>query len=185
MTGVGYGDNSAEYEKLWPADLHLIGKEILRFHTVYWPAFLMAAGEPLPKTVFAHGLWNFQGEKMSKSRGNIQFAQPIVRVLGVDALRYFLLREMVFGQDGNFSREALIHRYNSDLANGLGNLASRTLAMIERYFGGEVPPPSREGLSERDAPVSTTATAAIATVPECCEQLAFSRALEADRKSVV
>jgi methionyl-tRNA synthetase len=141
MSGIGYGDDELQFEKYWPADLHLIGKEILRFHAVYWPAFLMAAGEALPRTVFAHGWWTFQGEKMSKSRGNIQDAQPIARVLGADALRYFLLREMVFGQDGNFSREALVTRYNSDLANGLGNLASRTLAMIQQYCGGQVPAP--------------------------------------------
>ncbi len=174
MTGVGYGDNPEEFARLWPADLHLIGKEILRFHTVYWPAFLMAAGEPLPKTVFAHGLWNFLGEKMSKSRGNIQFAQPIARVLSADGLRYFLLREMVFGQDGNFSRDALIDRYNSDLANGLGNLASRTLKMVETYFAGAVPAPT----AGRDTPVSAAAAAAIATAVEQYEQLAFSRALE-------
>src|SRR5712692_7032184 len=139
MSGVGYGDDELQYERIWPADLHLIGKEILRFHAVYWPAFLMAADEPLPKSVVAHGWWTFQGEKMSKSIGNIRLAQPIAQVLGVDALRYFLLREMVFGQDGSFSYDALLTRYNSDLANGLGNFASRTLAMIEQYFHGEVP----------------------------------------------
>ena len=139
MSGVGYGDDEVQFEKLWPADMHLIGKEILRFHAVYWPAFLMAADEPLPKRVVAHGWWTFEGEKMSKSRGNIRLAQPIANVLGVDALRYFLLREMVFGQDGSFSYDALITRYNSDLANGLGNFASRTLAMIVQYFHGEVP----------------------------------------------
>ncbi len=140
MTGVGYGDDPEQFQKLWPADVHLIGKEILRFHTVYWPAFLMAAGEPLPRQVWAHGWWLFQDEKMSKSRGNIQYPQPIARVLGVDALRYFLLRDMVFGQDGSFSRSALVERYNSDLANGLGNLSNRTLTMIDRYFGGVIPP---------------------------------------------
>ncbi len=179
MTGVGYGDDPAEYERLWPADVHLVGKEILRFHAVYWPAFLMAAEEPLPKTVFAHGLWNFLGEKMSKSRGNIQFPQPIVRVLGADALRYFLLREMVFGQDGNFSREALVERYNSDLANGLGNFASRTLAMMEKYFGGKVPSPSAG--SDRAIRDETLATRAIADIQDCqslYDAFAFSRALE-------
>ncbi len=178
MTGVGYGDDPAEYERFWPADLHLVGKEILRFHAVYWPAFLMAAEEPLPKTVFAHGLWNFLGEKMSKSRGNVQFPQPIVRVLGADALRYFLLREMVFGQDGNFSREALVERYNSDLANGLGNLVSRTLAMVERYFAGEVPVPAGKTSAADDA-VKNKAAEAISATAEHYDQLAFSRALEA------
>jgi methionyl-tRNA synthetase len=139
LTGIGFADNPKEYARLWPADLHLVGKEILRFHAVFWPAFLMAAGEPLPKQLFAHGWWLFDQEKMSKSRGNVRRPQPIAAVLGIDALRYFLLREMVFGQDGNFSYDALITRYNADLANGLGNLASRVLTMIERNLGGVVP----------------------------------------------
>ncbi len=119
--------SAVDGEDRWPADLHLIGKEILRFHAVYWPAFLMAAGWPLPKRIFAHGWLLFENDKMSKSRGNIVRPSPIVDVMGVDALRYFLLREIVFGQDGSFSFDALVGRYNSDLANGLGNLASRTL----------------------------------------------------------
>src|SRR2546421_6263219 len=131
--------SAVEGENLWPADLHLIGKEILRFHAVYWPAFLMAAGWPLPKHVFAHGWLLFEQDKMSKSRGNIVRPAPIVDVMGVDALRYFLLREIVFGQDGSFSFDALVGRYNSDLANGLGNLASRTLSMIQQYRGGVIP----------------------------------------------
>jgi methionyl-tRNA synthetase len=143
MSGIGYAsddkDRAAQYEKYWPADLHMIGKEIIRFHAVYWPAFLMAAGLPLPKQIFAHGWLLFEQEKMSKSKGNVAYPEPIVKALGNDALRYYLLRETVFGQDGNFSREALVTRYNADLANGLGNLASRTLTMIENYFGGIVP----------------------------------------------
>ena len=131
-------------EDLWPADLHLIGKEIVRFHAIYWPAFLMAAGLPLPKRIFAHGWLLFENDKMSKSRGNIVRATPIHKVLGTDALRYFLLREVVFGQDGSFSYDALVGRYNSDLANGLGNLASRTLAMINQYRGGVVPAVGRQ-----------------------------------------
>src|SRR5579862_4329898 len=131
--------SAVEGEGLWPADLHLIGKEILRFHAVYWPAFLWAADLPLPKKLFAHGWLLFENDKMSKSRGNIVRATPIHKVLGTDALRYFLLREVVFGQDGSFSYDALVGRYNSDLANGLGNLASRTLTMINQYRGGEVP----------------------------------------------
>jgi len=175
MTGVGYPDEP-EWERLWPADLHLIGKEILRFHAVYWPAFLMGAGEPVPKTVFAHGWWLFEQEKMSKSRGNIQLPQPIVRVLGVDALRYFMLREMVFGQDGNFSREALVERYNSDLANGLGNLASRTLAMIERYFGGVVPAGSDQTGSKTS--LRAVATGVKAAFDRGFENYDFSGALQ-------
>ncbi len=148
MSGIGYGEGekgSAEFQKYWPADLHMIGKEIIRFHAVYWPAFLMAAELPLPKQIFAHGWLLFEQEKMSKSKGNVAYPEPIVKVLGNDALRYYLLRETVFGQDGNFSREALITRYNADLANGLGNLASRVLTMIENYCGGVVPRPCVEG----------------------------------------
>src|ERR1700722_7274511 len=143
MSGIGYAsDDVGQQEKFkafWPAQLHMIGKEIIRFHAVYWPAFLMAADLPLPKQIFAHGWLLFEQEKMSKSKGNVAYAEPIVKTLGNDALRYYLLREVVFGQDGNFSREALITRYNADLANGLGNLASRTLTMISNYCGGKVP----------------------------------------------
>ncbi len=125
--------------RYWPADVHMIGKEIIRFHAVYWPAFLMAAELPLPKRIHAHGWLLFEQEKMSKSKGNVAYPEPIVKVLGNDALRYYLLRETVFGQDGNFSREALLTRYEADLVSGLGNLASRVLAMIENYFGGLIP----------------------------------------------
>jgi methionyl-tRNA synthetase len=131
--------SAVEGKGLWPADLHLIGKEIVRFHAIYWPAFLWAAGLELPKRIFAHGWLLFENDKMSKSRGNIVRPDPIRQVMGADALRYFLLREVVFGQDGSFSYDALVGRYNSDLANGLGNLASRTLAMIQQYRGGVVP----------------------------------------------
>jgi methionyl-tRNA synthetase len=158
MSGIGYAsENAARQEKFkafWPAQLHMIGKEIIRFHAVYWPAFLMAAELPLPKQIFAHGWLLFEQEKMSKSKGNVAYAEPIVKTLGNDALRYYLLREVIFGQDGNFSREALITRYNADLANGLGNLASRTLTMIERYFQGTVPaveaPPESDVWSKSD-----------------------------------
>ncbi len=121
---------------LWPADLHLIGKDILRFHAIYWPAFLMAADLPLPKQVFAHGWILVEESKMSKSRGNVVRPSPIAEVVGTDALRYFLMREITFGQDGSFSYDALIERYNADLANGLGNLASRTLTMIQPISRG-------------------------------------------------
>src|ERR1700683_3131746 len=135
-------------EELWPADLHLIGKEILRFHAVFWPAFLMGADLPLPKKIFAHGWLLFEESKMSKSRGNIVRSEPIRQVMGADALRYFLLREVVFGQDGSFSYDALIGRYNSELANGLGNLVSRTLTMIGQYRGGVMPSGSNVMLEE-------------------------------------
>jgi methionyl-tRNA synthetase len=153
LTGIGYaqGDQGSEtFQKYWRNDssgevLHMIGKDILRFHAIYWPAFLMAARLPLPKTVFAHGWIYYEQDKMSKSKGNVVYPEPIVDALnsfgapGNDALRYYLLREAPFGQDMSFSYEGLIQRYNSDLANGLGNLASRTLAMILRYCGGRVP----------------------------------------------
>jgi methionyl-tRNA synthetase len=166
------------YEKVgyWPADLHLVGKEIIRFHAVYWPAFLMAAGLPIPKQVWAHGWLLMDSAKMSKSLGNVVRPRPIVHVLGMDALRYYLLRETVFGQDGNFSYDALVQRYNSDLANGLGNLASRTAAMIEKNCGGKVP---KAGVLEpHDKALAQEAQAAIGEVMEHYEKLEFSRGLE-------
>jgi methionyl-tRNA synthetase len=165
--------SAVEGENLWPADLHLIGKEIVRFHAIYWPAFLMAAGLPLPKRIFAHGWLLFEESKMSKSRGNIVRADPIRQVMGTDALRYFLLREIVFGQDGGFSYDALVGRYNSDLANGLGNLASRTLTMIHQYCGGAVTARSTEGAIPQVA--RQTIEAAIAAF----EEFEFSKGLEA------
>jgi methionyl-tRNA synthetase len=140
-------EGNDKFNRFWPANLHMIGKEIIRFHAVYWPAFLVAAELPLPEKIFAHGWLLFEQEKMSKSKGNVAYPEPIVKTLGNDALRYYLLRETVFGQDGNFSREALITRYNADLANGLGNLASRTLAMINNYRGAIVPESPSSGES--------------------------------------
>jgi methionyl-tRNA synthetase len=143
ITALGYGSDSpadqARFQKFWPADMHLIGKEISRFHCVYWPAFLMAAGIPPPRSVRANGWLLFDQGKMSKSRGNIVRAETVEEVLGADALRYFLLREIPFGQDGNFSFDALVQRYNGDLANGYGNLVSRVVNMVHKYFGGVVP----------------------------------------------
>jgi methionyl-tRNA synthetase len=174
ITAVGYGDDSpegvAKFERYWPADLHLVGKEITRFHCVYWPAFLMAAGLPLPKSITANGWLLFEESKMSKSRGNIVRAETIVEVLGSDALRYFLMREIPFGQDGSFSFDALVQRYNSDLANGYGNLVSRVLAMITQYRGGVVPAPAGVYFSD-----STEWLAMLAEHFERCE---FSRVLE-------
>jgi methionyl-tRNA synthetase len=143
ITALGYGsDDREKLGRYWPADAHVMSKEIVRFHCVYWPAFLMAAEVALPKSVIVHGWLLFEDSKMSKSRGNIVRAQSVIDVLGNDALRYFLLREVVFGQDGSFSFDALLQRYNADLANDLGNLASRTLTMIGKYFGGQLPYPS-------------------------------------------
>ena len=156
ITALGYGSDDpaeqARFEKFWPADMHLIGKEISRFHCVYWPAFLMAAGLPLPRSVKANGWLLFDQGKMSKSRGNIVRAETVQAILGADALRYFLLREIPFGQDGSFSFDALVQRYNGDLANGYGNLVSRVVNMMHKYFGGVVPevPAKTEGIPTPD-----------------------------------
>jgi methionyl-tRNA synthetase len=179
MSGIGFVDgekDSAEFKKYWPADIHAMGKEIIRFHAVYWPAFLMAAGIELPKQIVAHGWLLFEQEKMSKSKGNVAYPEPIVRVLGNDALRYYLLRETVFGQDGNFSREALITRYNADLANGLGNLASRLLTMIDKYFDGRIP-----GLGESDEASAAGwlgVSEKIRNVLKAYDEFQFARAIE-------
>lgn len=175
LTAVGGPD----YEKrgYWPADLHLVGKDIIRFHTVYWPAFLMAAMLPLPKQVWAHGWFLMDATKMSKSKGNVVLPRPIVNMLGMDGLRYFLLREVVFGQDGNFSYDALVTRYNSDLANGLGNLASRTAALIEKNCGGKIPKP--EAFLPQDEVLAKETQNAIGEVLERYDKYEFARALEA------
>lgn len=138
LTAIGYDWNLELYEKFWPADVHFIGKDILRFHAIFWPAFLMASGFPLPKTVFGHGWWLKDDTKMSKSKGNVLDPHVILKTFGSDPLRYFFLREIPIGLDGNFSHEAFLHRVNSDLANDLGNLVQRTLTMIFNYFGGRI-----------------------------------------------
>jgi methionyl-tRNA synthetase len=141
VTALGFAREGDLYRKFWPADVHLVGKDILRFHAVYWPAFLMAAGLPLPKRVVAHGWWLRDAGKMSKSRGNVVEPNSLLDDFGVDAVRYFLMREMAFGQDASYSDEALIDRSNADLANDLGNLASRTLKLVETLCGGTIPDP--------------------------------------------
>jgi len=187
ITALGYGSDDpkdiARFEKYWPADLHIVGKEITRFHCVYWPAFLMAAGLPLPKSVVAHGWLLFEESKMSKSRGNIVRAETILDVLGADALRYFLLREVVFGQDGSFSFDALVQRYNSDLANGYGNLVSRTLTMIGKYFDGVVPEAAKPkeqnpGFEDPSSFDTNPVTTAIKNSNQKFEDLDFSGALK-------
>jgi methionyl-tRNA synthetase len=181
ITALGYGsdapEDKARFEKFWPADLHLVGKEITRFHCVYWPAFLMAAGIPLPRSVRANGWLLFDQGKMSKSRGNVVRAETVLEVLGADALRYFLLREIPFGQDGSFSFDALVQRYNGDLANGYGNLVSRVVNMVHKYFGGVVPEAGVETAAETALRESAEKT--IAEFGPAFDELNFSEALKA------
>jgi methionyl-tRNA synthetase len=181
ITALGYGSDDpagqARFKKFWPADMHLIGKEISRFHCVYWPAFLMAAGLPTPRSVKANGWLLFDQGKMSKSKGNIVRAETVHAVLGSDALRYFLLREIPFGQDGSFSFDALVQRYNGDLANGYGNLVSRVVNMVHKYFGGVVPEAGAETAAE--ASLRASAVNAIAAFGPLFDELNFSEALKA------
>ncbi|HEY2470345.1 MAG TPA: methionine--tRNA ligase [Terracidiphilus sp.] len=180
ITALGYGSDDpadqARFEKFWPADIHLIGKEISRFHCVYWPAFLMAAGLPVPHSVKANGWLLFDQGKMSKSRGNIVRADTVREVLGTDALRYFLLREIPFGQDGNFSFDALVQRYNGDLANGYGNLVSRVVNMVHKYCSGVVPESGPE--TQAEATLRESVTRTIAGFGPAFEDLNFSEALK-------
>jgi len=176
VTGIGYDWNTERFGKFWPADVHLVGKDILRFHAVYWPAFLMASGLPLPRTVFGHGWWLKDDTKMSKSKGNVLDPHVLLKVFGPDPLRYFLLREIPLGQDGNFSHEAFLHRVNSDLANDFGNLVQRTLTMIGNYFGGEITGAAEETVE--DARIRTDFEELKGRVFDHYDACALNRALE-------
>lgn len=177
ITGVGYPDGGEKFDTFWPADIHMVGKDILRFHAVFWPAFLMSAGVPPPLGVFAHGWWTVEGQKMSKSLGNVVDPYEMVETYGSDAFRYFLLREVPFGLDGDFSKKALVHRINSDLANDFGNLLNRALGMLGKYFGGTVPVPSPAG--EEDLSLMALAGEVRNSVDAAMEEVEFHRALMA------
>jgi methionyl-tRNA synthetase len=179
LTGVGFPGDPATCQRFWPCDVHVIGKDILRFHAVYWPTFLLSAGIPLPRKVFAHGWWTVEGKKMSKSLGNVVDPGAMAEEYGVDAFRYFVLREVPFGLDGDFSRDALVHRINSDLANDLGNLVSRVLAMLGKYRGGVVPRVASFGHEGADEELREKLDAVCGEVADAMEELAFHKALTA------
>ena len=180
ITGIGYdvdGNHGENYKKYWPADLHLIGKDILRFHTIYWPIFLMALGEPLPKQVFGHP-WLLMGDgKMSKSKGNVIYADDLARLFGVDAVRYFVLHEMPFDNDGQITWELVAERFNTELANVLGNLVSRTIAMIDKYFGGTVQKSLTENEQDPDAEFKATVSSVAAKVVAKADELRIADAI--------
>ena len=180
ITGLGYdvdGNHGDGYKKYWPADLHLIGKDILRFHTIYWPIFLMALGEPLPKQVFGHP-WLLQGDgKMSKSKGNVIYADDLARLFGVDAVRYFVLHEMPFDNDGSITWELVAERFNTDLANVLGNLVSRTIAMIDKYFGGTVVQSLPQNEEDPDGEFKATVTGTVQKVQAKADELRIADAI--------
>ncbi len=180
ITALGFdvdGNHGENYKKYWPADLHLIGKDILRFHTIYWPIFLMALGEPLPKQIFGHP-WLLQGDgKMSKSKGNVIYADDLIRLFGVDAVRYFVLHEMPFDNDGSITWELVTERFNTELANVLGNLVSRTIAMIDKYFGGTVTKSLTENEQDPDAEFKATVCGVAAKVAAKADELRIADAI--------
>jgi methionyl-tRNA synthetase len=178
MTALGYPDRAAAgYRAFWPADVHVVGKDILRFHAVYWPAFLLAAGLAPPRRIFAHGWWTIEGQKMSKSLGNVIDPTELVDQYGLDQTRYFLLREVPFGNDGDFSRGAMINRMNRDLANDYGNLVQRVLALIQRNCEGRLPAP--DALADADRELLAASAGLLQQVRAAMAVQALSRALEA------
>jgi len=183
LTGLGYPDETVNMARFWPADLHLIGKDIVRFHAIYWPAFLLSAGIALPKRVFGHGFLLNRGQKESKSLGNVTDPVALAEIYGVDVLRYFLLREVNFGQDGSWSVEALVTRSNAELANSFGNLAQRTLSLIFKNCGGS-PPPIYGHTAEDNALFETVGKIVREDVPQAFEKLALTQACEAWMQAV-
>ncbi|MCR5503689.1 MAG: methionine--tRNA ligase [Lachnospiraceae bacterium] len=183
ITGIGYdadGNSTEQYKKLWPADLHLIGKDIIRFHTIYWPIFLMALGEPLPKQVFGHPWMLMNNDKMSKSRGNVIYADELADYFGVDAVRFFMLHEMPYDNDGNITWELVAERTNSELANVLGNLVNRTISMSNKYFGGIVSDRGAASPEEKvfDDDLKAVATGALSKAVSCMDSLHVADALD-------
>jgi methionyl-tRNA synthetase len=177
ISALGFPDDDENrYASFWPCNVHVIGKDILRFHAVYWPTFLLAAGLPLPQKIFAHGWWTVEGQKMSKSLANVVEPNRLIDKYGADAVRYFLLREVPFGLDGDFSHSALVHRINSDLANDLGNLVSRSTAMLSKYFKGVLPEPGPA--EEIDAALIEKFSTVLSELDRHMENLAFNRALQ-------
>lgn len=177
LTGLGYPDGGELFDKYWPANIHLVGKDVVRFHAVYWPAFLMSAGLPLPKAVYGHGFMLVRGEKMSKSVGNVVDPFTMAERYGVDSLRYFLLREVTFGQDGSYSHEAIVNRANAELANSFGNLAQRTFSMIYKNLDGVIPAAGRA--PEDDVLLGAVSNAVEREIPDAFQRLAFSQGIEA------
>jgi methionyl-tRNA synthetase len=177
LTATGYPDPDAPRAAFWPADLHMVGKDIIRFHAVYWPAFLMAAGLPTPRRICANGWWTVEGEKMSKSIGNVIDPTALIDAYGRDAVRFFLLREMPFGNDGDYSPRALVSRLNVELANDLGNLAQRSLSMIARNCEGKLPP-NPAPVTEADAALLAQAAALPQVMGAAIEMQAFHTAIE-------
>ncbi|WP_332810516.1 methionine--tRNA ligase [Sphingomonas sp.] len=183
LTGVGYPDDTEAYRKFWPANIHIIGKDIIRFHAVYWPAFLMSAGLALPRQVFGHGFLLNRGEKMSKSVGNVVDPLALAEAFGVDQLRYFLLREVTFGQDGSYGAEAIVNRVNADLANSFGNLAQRTLSFIAKNCDGVLPEGGKGAPADQEL-LALVSAATREEVPRAFEELALSHSIEAWLRAV-